>query len=738
LITTERVRVCDVTLREGEQSIDAAFTADEKVEIAAALESVGVDLIQLGNPRSDRAVVEEVRRAGVQTPLELACVGFRANWEREVGAAIEARPNSIMVVIRCADSLLELSGTTRADVLERTQRSIALARTAGIRVAVGFSYATQAAPTFLLRLCQAAAEAGADRIVLADSLGRDTPKRVGAMVRRLARRLSTPIGIHCHDDFGLALASTLAGVEAGAKWAESSLGGIGERSGNVATEQLAAALELLYHRPSSVRLTRLHDATALVGRILRLPEAKSQPIVGEYAFASKLDVHVEGIARRPELFEPYPASAVGGNRLIKLGMGSGPQTLRAKLAELGLDVPAEAIRPLLERIHAEALLTKRAITDKALIEWATNPENKQGAPPQSAGETRSAPKHIGRSHEVDNGLSALPQMTDGGMRFGLVLAPVTDVGQVRELAIEAEELGFDYLCCGEHVLFHGPAFNSFVTLAVAAGATTRIGLLSGATVLPLYPAVLAAKMASLLDVLSHGRFHFGVGTGGEFAAEFVACGIPIRERRLRTEEALEVIRPLLAGRQVTFHGRFNHLDEVELDPPPLQSQVPIWIAGRKPTAMARAGRVGDVWFPYLYSAEKLAESMDAVESSAREAGRHRNEVTAAVLVHITAYRSAKKAREVAAEVLGAVYKQDFSQLVDRVLVAGDPELCRDRISAYRAAGARALIFRVACPPQDRAEMLQLLLTEVLPPFRSDRPAVGREVAGAKSPSLETD
>ncbi|MFQ5880618.1 MAG: LLM class flavin-dependent oxidoreductase, partial [Dehalococcoidia bacterium] len=153
--------------------------------------------------------------------------------------------------------------------------------------------------------------------------------------------------------------------------------------------------------------------------------------------------------------------------------------------------------------------------------------------------------------------------------------------QIRALARRAEELAFDYLGCGEHVLFHGPVPNAFITLAAAAGATERIRLLSSITLLPLYPPVLAAKLVAMMDVASAGRFDLGVGIGGEFPKEFEACGVPVSQRGARTDEALTVITRLLSEDSVSFRGRFVSFKDVSIQPRPIQKpRPPIWIAGR--------------------------------------------------------------------------------------------------------------------------------------------------------------
>ena len=151
------------------------------------------------------------------------------------------------------------------------------------------------------------------------------------------------------------------------------------------------------------------------------------------------------------------------------------------------------------------------------------------------------------------------------LSFGLGLRGLAGVGQE---ATVAESAGFDYVFCGEHMFFHAETANAFISLAAAAAATTRIQLLSAVTLLPVYPAAIVAKMASVLDVISEGRFHLGVGVGGEFPPEFAAAGVPVRERGARADESLEVISRLFRGEPVDFDGRWASLDGLALSPGP--------------------------------------------------------------------------------------------------------------------------------------------------------------------------
>src|SRR6185295_15937044 len=163
------------------------------------------------------------------------------------------------------------------------------------------------------------------------------------------------------------------------------------------------------------------------------------------------------------------------------------------------------------------------------------------------------------------------------------------------------------------------------------GATSEIRLLSSLTVLPLYPAALAAKLATTLDQVSNGRFDLGVGIGGEHPPEFVAAGAQVADRGARADEGLALLKALWSGQAVDFDGRFSRVPGLALAPGPVQpGGPPIWLGGRRTAAIRRAGRHADVWMPYMYTPEQLASSLVEVRRAAEEAGRDPSAVRGAV------------------------------------------------------------------------------------------------------------
>jgi probable F420-dependent oxidoreductase len=301
------------------------------------------------------------------------------------------------------------------------------------------------------------------------------------------------------------------------------------------------------------------------------------------------------------------------------------------------------------------------------------------------------------------------------MKVGLMFPPGRDPGHAAPLAQQAEAQGFDFFACGEHVFFHGPVTNAFVTLAAAAGATERIRLLSALTVLPIYPAALAAKLIATLDRVSGGRFDLGVGVGGEYPPEFEAVGIPVDERGKRTDEALELLQRLFTGTPVTFEGRFATIDGQQLDPLPVQRpRPPVWIGGRRLAAMRRAGRYGDVWMPYLVSPRKFAESLTRAREFATADGRSESALQGAVYCWSAVDADAAWARRTAIETVSRIYRQDFTPFVDSYLIAGGPQQVIDRLGEFAAAGATSVVFAPACPDPDLARVIETFVTDVLP------------------------
>ncbi|CQD17484.1 flavin-dependent oxidoreductase [Mycobacterium lentiflavum] len=302
------------------------------------------------------------------------------------------------------------------------------------------------------------------------------------------------------------------------------------------------------------------------------------------------------------------------------------------------------------------------------------------------------------------------------MKVGITVdRPDTVVAEARR----AEALGFDILGCGEHVFFHGPTPNSFAMLAAAAAVTSRIRLVSSIALLPLYPAVVVAKMASVIDCISDGRFELGVGAGGEYPAEFAAAGIDPGTRFRRLDEGLEVIRRLFAGGPIDLQGSYATLSGVALDPPPRQPEgPPIWLGGRKNGALRRAGRFARVWLPYMVEPKHVSHGLAAIRGEATEQGRGPDAVSAALFAWTAVDADSSWARTTGVGAVSAAYRQDFSTLADRYLLIGTPEAVAERLAQFAAAGVDTVLIQIAAgSAEHRSRIIETFASRVLPIVR---------------------
>ena len=240
--------------------------------------------------------------------------------------------------------------------------------------------------------------------------------------------------------------------------------------------------------------------------------------------------------------------------------------------------------------------------------------------------------------------------------------------------------------------------------------------MSTITLVPLYPPALLAKQVTTIDRVSNGRFHLGVGVGGEYGAEFQACGVSVSERGARTDEALEILKRLWTENEVTFEGRFSTLDGVTLSPKSLyQPHPPIWISGRSEAAMRRCARFGTGWLPYMYTPERLAASIHTINAQTVERA---TPVIPGLYLTIAIHEDRHLAVQMAVDHLSDEYNQDFSSLVPKYAVAGNPNDCISRLREYVDAGARTIILSSACPSGYIAENESLLARTVLPAFKN--------------------
>ncbi len=361
----QRFSINDTTLRDGEQTPGVAFTTAEKAAIAAALQAAGVDEIEAGTPAMGAGEVAAIA-AAVQAAPDVRVAAWCRMTEADVDAALRAGVGYANLSVSVSDRQIAAKYPGgRAEVLERIARVVPLALDRGLTVSVGAEDASRADADFLQRVIDSVAAAGAWRFRFADTLGVLDPFGTEAIFRGLSSRTDLELEFHGHDDLGLATANTLAALRGGAKHASVCVLGLGERAGNAALEQVAAAIPRLGMGMVNVVMAELANLADVVAGAAQRTIPPGQPIVGETAFTHESGIHVSGLLRDPATYEALDPALFGRERRILLGKHSGSASLREALR--GQDVAEAALPDLLLRLRAHAERVKRSVTRDELV-----------------------------------------------------------------------------------------------------------------------------------------------------------------------------------------------------------------------------------------------------------------------------------------------------------------------------------------------------------------------------------
>jgi 2-isopropylmalate synthase len=359
-VQRRRITIFDTTLRDGEQSPGIALQPQQKAEIAEQLERLGVDVIEAGFPASspgDFEGVREVARA-VETPTVAALARTR---KEDVDAAVEAVAEAIRsrVHVFIATSALHMErklGLEPDEVVEQVQWSVAYAAGRADEVQFSAEDATRSDPAFLARVCREAIRAGATTINLPDTVGYSLPIEHGEFLRELRGLCpeldGVQVSVHCHDDLGLAVANSLAGVEAGAGQVECTVNGIGERAGNAALEEIVMALRVrasAYEAETGIAVGEIGRASALVSRLTGYSVQRCKAVVGANAFAHEAGIHQDGVLKDVATYQIMDPEELGLTMTLPLGKHSGRHAFARACAEAGITLDREALNKAFAR-----------------------------------------------------------------------------------------------------------------------------------------------------------------------------------------------------------------------------------------------------------------------------------------------------------------------------------------------------------------------------------------------------
>ncbi|HLF06539.1 MAG TPA: homoaconitate hydratase [Thermoplasmata archaeon] len=347
----------DETLRDGEQMPGVVFSPEEKLEIAKLMDEVGIFMTNGGIPVVSKKEMEAVKLLVKEGFSKMRILAAARTLKGDVDAVIESGAPEIAIFVACSDLHLKYKlRMTREQVLDASVKMIEHAKSHGLTVNFVTEDTVRADPTYVDLLYNAALDAKADRLVFCDTVGVMSPSSMFWWIheRRKALKRRVPLCIHCHNDFGMAVANELAAIEAGVQIPHTCINGLGERAGNAAFEDLAAALHFLYGIDLGFKMEKLYELSRKVEEISGIPVGVSKPVIGYNAFSHESGIHTHGIIKHQLTYEPIQPEQVGMKRKFVYGKHTGTASVEERLKSIGLVLEKEQLVEVANRIKALA------------------------------------------------------------------------------------------------------------------------------------------------------------------------------------------------------------------------------------------------------------------------------------------------------------------------------------------------------------------------------------------------
>ncbi len=375
-----KIRIFDTTLRDGEQTIGVSLSPDQKLSIAKKLDTLGVDAIEAGFPVISDGEFKAVKMI---TSEGLSCeiAGLTRTIKKDIDAAVDAGLNYIHTFIATSDIHLEYKlQMTREQALEKAIESVEYGKSRGLQVEFSAEDATRTDREFLKKVFGEVAKAGADRVNIPDTVGYSTPEYMAELTRDAVKITNLPVSVHCHNDFGLAVANSLSGIHAGASCAHVTINGIGERAGNASLEELAMALKCLPYEQkheTNIQSELIYDTSRYISKIVGIKVQPNKAIVGDNAFGHESGIHTHGVLKNPLTYEPISPELVGRKRQLRVGKHAGIHGMNAMLAEFGVKTTEEQSQQILDKIKVLGDQGKQ-ISDVELLSMASDVLGEKG------------------------------------------------------------------------------------------------------------------------------------------------------------------------------------------------------------------------------------------------------------------------------------------------------------------------------------------------------------------------
>ena len=347
--TGTKVRIFDTTLRDGEQSPGVSITPEQKLQIAIKLDRLGVDAIEAGFPIVSHGEVQAIRNIK-KSGLNAEICGLARTLSSDIDLVIDCDLSYVHTFIATSDIHMQYKlKMAPEEVIQKAVNAVEYAKSHGLQVEFSAEDATRSDLTFLTKVFRAVGEAGADRIDIPDTVGYATPEFISNLVGMIKEQISVPISLHCHNDFGLAVANSIAGINAGATCAHVTVNGLGERAGNASLEEFVMALQCLYKKEHNINTKLLYETSKSVSNIMGIAVQANKAIIGENAFGHESGIHTHGILNNPLTYEPIDPEMVGRKRWLQAGKHAGAHGIRAMLEDFGIECTDEQLHKIVEK-----------------------------------------------------------------------------------------------------------------------------------------------------------------------------------------------------------------------------------------------------------------------------------------------------------------------------------------------------------------------------------------------------
>ena len=329
-----------------------------------------MDAIEAGFAAATKGEFEAVKLIAKEG-LKAEIFSFARANKKDIDAVVECGADAVFLVVPSSEIHIKHKlGKKHEDVLKLAEECVQYAKDHGLKVEFGAEDATRSEEQFLKKLIAVSVDAGADIVTPCDTVGVLTPERAYAFYSDLVKNFPNVVfGVHCHDDFGMAVANSIAALRAGAKEVHATINGIGERAGNAALEEVAVALELIYGVKVPLKMNLFYEISLLVSTLTGVQVQPNKAIVGENAFAHESGIHTHALLNNPMTYEPIPPSLVGRTRRLVVGKHAGSNGIRAVLNEMGIFPNEEQLKEIFAKVKMLGDKGKK-VTDSDLLSIA--------------------------------------------------------------------------------------------------------------------------------------------------------------------------------------------------------------------------------------------------------------------------------------------------------------------------------------------------------------------------------